>query len=587
MIVIYFLACLLTSNLSAETQVEMTTIKNASPGEILLEDSMVPVQKKEILANTNSGSAQNSIENQVALPSQHGSQPGTLGQLRGYSGSAEDIDVQTLGISLNSPAGGGFDFSTFPQFLWSNYSFKLGPPLNSLNPTASTGTLSLIPRTMRALGQKQPSTQVMGFYSSAGVSQISALGAYNGSTATVVGYSQFKVMGPSASLSSQWQKGLYHGYFHLIATDLEAQSPGPTFDPSPLARSRVTRIIPVIQNDFHFNHHQVLKTSLFYDFNSMGYRNEEKFVLADNSTEQLGIASVYLEKDWKFGLNYRQVKYQIKDDNILIRTQMMNMGTLQASKKWEIGAISVEPTYQGIWITSYGLLSQGSFGTRLKMNRSEDALFSRWSVTRRVPSLMDRYFDLKNRQFTGNPNLKAETNWTSLIGSELRRKNLNFVLQSYCQIRRNARVLSEGTIINQGTATVFAINGITHLKLSRYLGLEDSWTFARTRFLVTGLEFPFIPSFLNVFGMNIHSSGDSKRWSGFIASRFSTRAINDVFNHNNRASKYSIFDLGVRVALARGIFLAGRIENAFDRRIELIKGYPTGRSLSFMLAGEL
>lgn len=587
MIVFYLLACLCTFDSFAETQVEMTTIKNASPGEILLEDSMVPIQKKEVLTNANSGSAQKSIENQIALPSQQGTQPGTLEQVRGYNGSAEDIDVQTLGISLNSPAGGGFDFSAFPQFLWSNYSFKFGPPLNSLNPAASTGTLNLIPWTANALIQKQPNTQVMGFYSSAGVSQLSASGIYNGSTSTVVGYSQLKVIGPSAGLSSRWQRGSYHGYFHLIATDLVSLSPGPTFDPTPFARSRVTRIIPVMQNDFYLSDHQVLKTSLFYDFNSLGYQNEEKFILSNNSTEQIGVSSVYLQGDWKFGLNYRQVKYQIKDDDILTRTQTTDMGTLQASKKWVMGPFSFEPTYQGIWITSYGFLSQASVGTRLEMNRSKEALFARWSLTKRVPSLMDRYFALQDRQFIGNPNLKTETDWTSLIGGELQHKNLSFVLQSYCQVRQDARVLSQGTILNQGNATVFAINGMTHFKLSRYVRLEDSWTFARTRFLVTGLEFPFVPSFLNVFGMNVHSSGDSKRWSGFIASRFSTRAINDVFNHNNRTNKYGIFDVGLRVALFRRISFAGRIENLFDRRIELVRGYPIGRSLSFMLAGEL
>ena len=161
-------------DLWAESEVILPLItKTGAPAEVLMDDPIVPARKGKVSLNSAAGSIQNSLQNQLPIPITDSGKPGNLGQVRGFGPSAEDVDVQAFGLSLNPPQGGGFDLSTFPQFLWSSFNFQSGPALNSMNQSAASGTLRLIPWSVQALKESGSGARGTEFFSNLEVNQIS------------------------------------------------------------------------------------------------------------------------------------------------------------------------------------------------------------------------------------------------------------------------------------------------------------------------------------------------------------------------------------------------------------------------------
>ena len=121
-------------------------------------------------------------------------------QFRGLGRSAEDTDVQALGIPLNPPQGGGFDLSIFPQFLWASFEFQAGPALGTFDPRGTAGSLTLVPWTSQALASGLAgSGRAIALGSTANLFQVSAAASDGKSVAAVVGTSAGAAQGPSAA----------------------------------------------------------------------------------------------------------------------------------------------------------------------------------------------------------------------------------------------------------------------------------------------------------------------------------------------------------------------------------------------------
>lgn len=575
----------------AEIRVDLPRIvKEGTPGDVLLEDAIVSSPVHQTPWNSGSGSIQNSLQNQMALPMTDYGRSGNMSQLRGLGVTAEDVDVQAFGISLSPPQGGGANLSDFPQFLWSEFRYQSGPSLNALNQTASTGTLSLTPWTARALVQSDPGGRASGFSSSQGLTQVSAA-ARNGygegqATAVLGGYSYGTSNGPSGGLSTRFGKGRVVGTVHLLVSDLETQVPGPINYPSPNARSRNQRVIPVVQGDFKLTRASLLKTSFFYDSAKIDYLDPDQGSSSNSRIQQWGIQNAFFWEDWKFGLSARQVSYSNLSSFQSGQPSfapLQNIGNLQFSRMIELRTIRVEPTVQGVWVTGFGLLPQGSLGVRKEWGQGHEALYSRVSFSQRIPSLLDRYY--RYTDFVGNPNLRTERDWTGILGGEVKSGRAAASVQAYAQYRQDARVPLGMTVTNLGDAAVVAVTGTGQFKVFKFLDISNSMTLSKSRLFATETQFPYVPVFLNVAGVTVHSRPTSVNWEWVTSFRLEGARVFNV-STGEQLPSYGVFDTGVSVRLWQAT-VAARCENVLDRPIELIQGYPLGRVFSLAVSAEL
>lgn len=580
--VVLALAC---PEVEADSEILLSPIvKSSLPGHLLQEDEVVPSKIGKTAANSSAGSIQNSLQNQLGVSMSDLGQPGAPGQIRGLGTSAEDVDVQALGISLNPASGGGFDLGLFPQFLWSGYQYQTGPSLGALNQSASSGTLSLTPWTVEALQNPETRVNASAFTSSLGVNQISAATQVGGRAALVMGYSSLRVRGPSAGLSTVWGGGkprAYRGGFHLLASDLDSDSPGSTDFPSPRAITRKKRIIPLIQNEFAVGEAGRLTNSLFYDQARVNYSNPDHFFDSEINSTQWGTQNVLLWKDWRFGTSFRQVYFSDS-----VTTARQSFGNLQASYDWRAGDWLFQPTFQNIWVTDFGWVPQGSIGLRRELQGGYGAVFSRLSYSRRVPSLVARYSVPNEFGFSGNPALLPENDWTETLGWELKNRKFEVGIRGYGQLRQDAQVYNGAQVVNFGNAQVMAVSSDAKYSASTWLELEQHLTYAHSRLEATGKSFPYLANWIEVLGVNLHTPGEPHSLEWLSTIRFNSSRVYSP-STDGLLPAYVVLDSGLQLRLNKRIWTSLRVENLFDRSIEVEKGYPLGRSISFQLFGEI
>ena len=182
---------------SRETRLPTMLVEDAAPIDLLNQDPLLPIREgEESLVNGN-GNSQKSLLDQVPLNSTSYGKAGTLSQFRGLGRSADDTQIQALGISLNPPQGGGFDFSTFPQYLWSDFQFQLAPGLAALDPRANSGVITLVPWTQKALRIEGSGARLTGFGGTSSLGQFSAGYKATEGVALLAGWSVGSAAGPS------------------------------------------------------------------------------------------------------------------------------------------------------------------------------------------------------------------------------------------------------------------------------------------------------------------------------------------------------------------------------------------------------
>ena len=564
--------------------------KSGSPGDVLLQDEMVPPLTGTTRPNSGSGHIQNALQNQMAIPMTQYGPVGGAAQVRGFGSSAEDVDIQAFGISLNPPQGGGFDLSIFPQYLWSGYRFQLGPSLSAFNQTASAGTLGLIPWSAEAIQSSGDSRfsvlngRAIEFYSTLGLNQISAA-AQKDRTAVVLGYSSLQVRGPSGSLSQAWGRGSYSGAFHFLMTSLDADTPGPDQARTPRATTQNQRWIPVLQNDFRLGRASLLKTSVFYDGAYVGYRDVDSPESSSDSTiRQGGMESAFLHNAWKFGLSFRQVRYFSE----FLQAPVQNIGNLQVSRLFERGRFTFEPTLQGVWVTGFGILPQGSLGARWELD-SGQSFFVRTSYSKRIPSLIDRYYvgySGASGKFVGNPELQLETDWTLTLGTQTIQKSWEGTLQAYVQFRQDTRVSLGPSVVNWGEAYIAALMENVQVHLSPSLSLLQAVTVSHSRLMAAGTEFPYVPGIMTLLGWSIHSSREPRSWDWSTNLRGASSQVYQP-SSKTRLAGYLVLDTQLSFAFSSRLSLVGRVENLTNASYALVPGYSLGRSFSIVLTGEL
>lgn len=556
-------------------------VKRGSPAEALSEDAVVPIERRESRRSAGVGSLHREIQDELALPATDTGSPGALGQVRGLGRSAEEVDVQSLGISLNPAQGGGFDPSSFPQFLWTGYSYQPGPTTGGMDLRAPAGTLALVPWSAAAasgeLGDCR--ARVGAFQSSLRLTQVSVGACRPGRLGVLIGRSEGRVFGNSGSAS------VMAGGFqaHLLGTQLDASTPGPR-GVSPLARQKTARFIPVFQQDTTLGEggQNLLKTSVFFDRGVIRYEDPGSGFFTRDESRQLGIESALLWGDWKWGASSRWVGFRSRSFTAPDETDVK----LSASRLLESGRWLMEPTAQLAWTTGRDLLPAASFGIRRSLGPDGQSAFLRASFSRRLPSLVDRYY--ADPFFRGNPQLLSEKDWTLVLGARDRLSALAWGLELFGQLRKDAQAPAQ---LDEGIASLASVAEARVVSLHAWGSLEPAagWEiFDRLRIsraaLTSGAEFPYLPGILNLSGVRYRPAGGGAQASLFsrVSGPYGTTLLGE------RLPGYANIDIEIGSRMASRFDLLARLENLTDRRIELVQGYPLpGRTFALSLEARL
>ncbi|MEK6578985.1 MAG: hypothetical protein AABZ55_07140 [Bdellovibrionota bacterium] len=586
----FFISFLLTTHLcTASEPVQLPAIiLEASTSEILSNDPIVPTLEGGSINPNSGGGIAGDLSRKWAFSLNDGKKPGELSQIRGYGRSAEDTEVEILGVSLNPPIGGGFSMGTFPQFIWGSYSFRPGPSLSGLDPHANSGRLSLRPWTSEALVEKQSKFMVGENYSSSELNQIYCGFAHNQSTAIIAGMSSGKVRGPSGAFAQRFEVGEWKGKIHALATSTTATSEGSLLLPTPRATLGQKRVISVIQLDHAVGEHGLFKTSLLLDLGSVEYEDLDSVSYSTRDrSQQVGIENVWIEGPWRFGFSTRAAQY--KKINFLAPNEIS--AHIQINRKLESAPWLFEPTLGVTAVRGYNPSLDASLGARYKLDPFI-GIFIRGTASKKYPSLQDRFYNLAPI-FIGNPHLKPETDFTLYSGVDSKGLDLtNWGVQFYFQDRKEAFIQTSNTVINSGSARLFSVMGWFNTHVTEKFRILGSSTLASSWVEADGESVPYFPKVLAVLGVqaNFFSSylWDQSPLKGEISARGGWGAIAP---DRLPADSGVTVEIGLRSAVYsrpnKSITLGLFLDNLTQSRLELTRGYPIqGRSLTASLTGQ-
>src|SRR5690606_36970606 len=114
-----------------------------APLEVLKYDPVLPSQSQSVEVRGANGSISKELQNTLPFHFAENSRAGSASTVTGSVRGAEEIDISVLGVPLNFPQGGGFYLQTFPQYVWSGYTFQFGPSMGAFDPRGVAGSLNL------------------------------------------------------------------------------------------------------------------------------------------------------------------------------------------------------------------------------------------------------------------------------------------------------------------------------------------------------------------------------------------------------------------------------------------------------------
>ncbi len=559
-------------------------IKEGSATDILTEDPVLPVKRRKNEGQAGSGNIGTQLQDDLPLNFSNYGTPGQTLQIRGLSTSAEHTDVTMLGISLNPVLGGGFDFSTLPQFLWSDYQFTLMPTASRINPQANGGSLDLKLWTDQALRAREFGARGTVFAASNEVFQTSA-GMHDDGIAALAGLSSGKVIGPSGSLSAQFENDSpFTPKIHLLASELDAKTPGSVTFPTPLGHVKTTRVIPILGIDAQLANDTILKSSVIYDYSKVAYHNPPLSDF-DNRSYQLGLENALWSNGWRIGVSARQARF----NGDSVQAPVENFGNVQIAKTFGVGMVTLDPVAQAVGVKPYGVKPQGSFGARLDLS-GELAVFTRVSYLHRFPSFQDRYFD--DGYFFGNPDLRVECTRSAVFGLEMIQGSWRQITQAYGQWRADT-ALSTGTRMeNVGDSRVLGVLADTAWEASSLFTLENNFAYASSYVEQTRRRYYYLPMYADTLGLRIHPARAPGKLAWFLSARFNGPVDTpESFGATSELlGGYAYFNAGVSAEVfsrgASSVKASFKIENLFDHKIQFVRNYPSeGRVISGSVSG--
>ncbi len=531
-------------------------------------DSRKPVGEGEVTSQSASGGIQRDLFRSLPVSIQDGSRPGAASSLIGLGRSAEETEIEALGVPLNSVQGGGFDLSLFPQFLWSGFSFYLGPSAGGLDPKASSGVLRLRTRTEELLTRSGDNWGGQVLYSSAHLVQIAAHFAKKGEIAIVAGGNFGSSRGPAVGLSGRWASGRIRGSYHLLAAHVESDIFGSQSLPTPGASQRSSRLIPVTQVVVPFVGGSY-QSSFFYDWSRLDYLNPDPPSFRYTSRSfQFGLDQVLRLRLWRLALNLRQVGFD--QDTYVAPAE----STLQAQVGYvfQLGSSStLEPAVRLTALSRYG--ARPGFSVAATQEGAGLEWSERISWLPRFPSLLNRYY--VGPFFEGNPGLQPEEVTTVQGGVALHRVHgFRAALDTMAQYRQNALVAT-GVVrpYNSGWAASLGVLPSLSWNAGGF-SAEEQVGWAVSRVSASGRGFPLVPALTSTTALRF-------AWSG-LRTAIQCRAATQMEGAGGeRVSGYGVFDVSLGWVWNSDVEFFARIDDVLDRKPSFFPDFPTvGRVIS-------
>ncbi len=552
----------------------------------LSEDSLLPARGSR-MGNGLGADSPNSkvavtdpLTRDLALPATTAGTAGAASQFRGLGRSADDTQIQALGIPLNPPQGGGFDFSSFPSFLWESYRFQLAPSRTAFDPRATSGVLVLSPWTRAALALGRASARATQGYSGEGegVHSFSLGGSDGRHIGALLGATRGDSEGYSGSLSAKTEIGQIHRLeFHLLATDVEAKTRGSRTFPTPRGAQRTARGLPALQWTSKFSEARLIQAHAYADSQYIAYDSGSGFRSRDHGFALGGTVAT----DWdsfRAGVGLRNFRYsqlgQPVVEESLFQGHVSRLFIL--SSDWR-----VEPTVQASSVTGYGFLPAGSVSARFEPSTLVGwSFFANSSYSRKFPTVLDRVDVVPFS--VGNPALLPERNLTLLAGGEWRGSTLRTELQGYLQQRQDAHILvtDPTTFVyrreNGGNASVRALLAQVEWDLSQRISFKGAGTWSGSELERTGGSFPYLPELQGSLFGEVH---DAARTDWSLELGFRAQGDSQVTGPTDPFRGFTVWEAGGRYRLLErqraglDLTLFARMSDIFDQKPDPLKGY--------------
>lgn len=574
-------------------------VKHGTSGESLNSDPILPKKVIELDSESTDFTLERSLLRSSDLPILNFGTRGNLIQPKGFGLASEEVDVQAFGFSLSPPQGGGFDFTSFPTFLWGNVEVRKGPALNQANPVGGSALLALQPWTTSALEAADSENRSSGtaksakFGSSAHSQGYQELYAGFASRTLeaggIAGVSFGEIQGTSGMVTQGWQIGRYHGAFHTLATDQTANTSGPTSFPSPGARVKKARVIPVLQTNYDFTERLRVLNTISFDWGRLNYEDPNSGFQTADFVRQLGTETSVQIASTKIGASYRATQYASSYLNWPVPLQHFAHLQISSLIDTELGTalFTLDPTLQLLWHSDFGWFPVASLGFKHEEIAASRTDYMRLSAAPRLPSLLDRYGS--SPDFRGNPNMKPENNLTALLGSEWKPTHkLKFQIESFFQYKSPVRVSLPSTLINLDEAWLASVSGYAQADLEHGLEFSLRPTLSASRVIGSAQSYPYLPVLANLVRLNYVPLSTRLLCLG-IQHRVYSSQVRGV-GTGEEVPGYGVIDLDLKLSpfpSAGRLQLNLAVDNLFDRNLEILKGYPTARTWSLGVTAQL
>jgi hypothetical protein len=575
--------------LAQDAAIELSEVEIlSSPFDEIWVDPMRPKYENRKIDQTGSAGVQRTLLHDLPVTLRDSGRPGQSSTFQGGGRSAEETQIETMGVSLNSAGGGGFSLSTFPQYLWSGYSYQLGPSATGLDSRATAGSIHLIPKTVALLAQPREegkwSTGLGGDYSSQSFGQIWGEGALDDRFAIVMGGGWGDPLRNGAmGISGRWDRvpGMEIG-FHALLGGGQAKVPGSRSFATPNATQSTLRFFRTLTAELRFNERTLYRCSLFYDMERTRFDDSDNPTTNDRTQGvQAGFDQWISYKKWRLSWLFRQAGY-----NQGSASESPELSSLvQASRIFDFREHNlIEPAVRVQVVQSVGIYPGASLS--FLQDRSEGRIqwFERLSLNPRFPSLMNRRY--QSSFFSGNRDLKPEQVVSLQAGMSGRvHSRVKLKAEILGQYRWNAMVTTGvRTPFNSGWGvSVQAMPGMEwaivqdgSLPLLTWI---QNFGVLGTYLSDSGGAFPLTAPFLSTSRVQL----DWKGVFALLAFRASTSTLPSA---SGILPGFGLMDLGFGFRWNENFEVSARVEDLFNRAPDWFPDYSSaGRVFSLALQG--
>ncbi len=454
------------------------------------------------------------LKRNLGLPISDSGQPGATAQVRGVGFSAEETQVDSLGVPLTPVQGGGFDFSLFPEFLWGDVLYGTGPQATVSDPRAVAGRLSLVPITSSSLENRQSHAWFGQSYSSAVLSQTWVGAKFEDRFAATAGWSDGKVSGPSGAFSTK--SIIAEGSSQIewvvngLGSSMTSELDGTISYPTPGATQKTRRGILSTQATRWLGNNSLVRGLAFVDLGDLDYSDTSHSFESKTKANQYGGELGYFDGPFKLGTTVRMTSVDL-DSRALPKETYWG---LRASRSFVISEASrwkVSPTLQTQHLSAYGLHPAASLS--LSGVLGDGVLpdsHTEVGYVPKFPTLLSRYSN--EVWYHGNPDLLPERvfYFKERFQNEFGANSL--ATELYAQLRLDTQNLAPPTPINEGSSKALSWLNQVDRDFGSGISAGESFTLSYSKVATSGFAISYLPWAISKTRVSVQDPSARQRW---------------------------------------------------------------------------